>query len=237
MEEIINIPVNITIPSRDRVYELIEIYDKNKVLEEIKNILSGSLIEYEKFTVPCGLIKEISILEFETIFKGEGNNKSENPISKIYQKAENIALFAVTLGINIDKRIKDLFTENLYPEGYMLDAVASCGTEQAAEYVETHYTTGLINKGISDDTKLAVRYSPGYCGWDITGQKKLFEVLKPEQIGISLNDRCLMTPMKSISGVIISGEKSIHYFVNDYDFCVECKDQSCKKRLSELGLN
>jgi len=46
------------------------------------------------------------------------------------------------------------------------------------------------------------RYSPGYCGWNITGQKILFSLLPEYFCGIELTDTCLMLPIKSVSGII-----------------------------------
>ncbi len=77
-------------------------------------------------------------------------------------------------------------------------------------------------------------YSPGYCGWDLSGQRQLFAQLQPDAIGISLNDSCLMQPMKSVSGVFVAGEGEIHEFVNEYDFCSLCTTMACRRRLKSL---
>ena len=66
-----------------------------------------------------------------------------------------------------------------------------------------------------------LRYSPGYCGWHITGQKMLHENLQSRDIGITLTEAFSMKPMKSMSGVIISFKPSIHDFNNNYPFCVK----------------
>ncbi|MHC4266624.1 MAG: vitamin B12 dependent-methionine synthase activation domain-containing protein, partial [Planctomycetota bacterium] len=78
-------------------------------------------------------------------------------------------------------------------------------------------------------------YSPGYCGWDISGQKKLFEYLHPGKIGISLNNTYLMTPLKSVSGVLVAGKNEIHQFRPNYPFCKSCKTHSCLLRMKALG--
>ena len=81
---------------------------------------------------------------------------------------------------------------------------------------------------------MALSYSPGYCGWNIDAQKKLFSFLKPQQIGISLNESCLMTPLKSVTGVLVYGNKSIHQFDNSFSFCFNCKVQSCIERIERI---
>lgn len=82
-------------------------------------------------------------------------------------------------------------------------------------------------------TKL-LRYSPGYCGWHISGQKALFAALRPEEIGISLRESFLMEPLKSISGVIVGGPGRIHEFEPSYPFCAECKSRSCRERIKHV---
>jgi hypothetical protein len=79
---------------------------------------------------------------------------------------------------------------------------------------------------------VALAYSPGYCGWHISGQKQLFAFLKPEQIGISLTKSCLMRPLKSVSGVVIVGHGSIHEFQDAYPFCERCRTHGCRDRIA-----
>jgi hypothetical protein len=77
-------------------------------------------------------------------------------------------------------------------------------------------------------------YSPGYCGWHISGQRALFDRLRPERIGISLNESFLMTPLKSVSGVLIAGPVDSHMFVANFSYCVDCRERSCTERLERL---
>jgi hypothetical protein len=79
-----------------------------------------------------------------------------------------------------------------------------------------------------------MRYSPGYCGWHISGQKMLFQFLRPEEIGISLLESFLMKPLKSVTGVLIAGKKTVHVFKPEFPFCSECKDHSCQQRIKAL---
>ena len=76
----------------------------------------------------------------------------------------------------------------------------------------------------------AFLYSPGYCGWHISAQERLFARLRPEQIGIRLNERFLMTPLKSISGVLVAGPARIHQVTGSYPFCAQCKSPACRER-------
>lgn len=47
------------------------------------------------------------------------------------------------------------------------------------------------------------RYSPGYCGWHVSEQQKLFSLFPvASPCGIQLTDSSLMIPIKSVSGII-----------------------------------
>ena len=74
--------------------------------------------------------------------------------------------------------------------------------------------------------KITNRYSPGYCGWDVSEQKKLFKILPEKFCGIELTDSCLMHPIKSVSGIIGIG-KSVKF--NEYT-CNLCDEADCLYR-------
>ena len=175
---------------------------------------------------PVGLFEELERDEFARIFEGAGNNESDTPLRIIHPRAERLALFAVTVGEEVSARIDALFEKNDYPLGAMLDAAASNGAERCARIIEERYrkTNGAVT----------MRYSPGYCGWHVSGQARLFERLRPEEIGMTLRESFLMEPLKSISGVIVGGPAEIHEFKNDYPFCAECKGKECRLRIRQV---
>jgi len=72
---------------------------------------------------------------------------------------------------------------------------------------------GDLEKNMRDSgKKITNRYSPGYCGWDVTEQHKLFQLMPENYCGIKLTPSALMDPVKSISGIIGIGKmlKIIH---------------------------
>ena len=52
-------------------------------------------------------------------------------------------------------------------------------------------------------------YSPGYCGWHVTQQKFFFSLLPEQPCGVRLSESSLMSPIKSVSGVIAVGERIV----------------------------
>jgi hypothetical protein len=114
----------------------------------------------------------------------------------------------------------------------MLDSVASAAADRLADLLGPWYLSAIADP--SPEARV-LAYSPGYCGWDVSGQRALFEFLRPEEIGITLGDSCLMQPLKSISGVLVVGAGRIHRFHPTYSFCARCQEKQCRERIASLG--
>jgi len=194
------------------------------VNSEIEALFEAGVRLLEQVATPAGILAEISKRDFETVYSGEGHNDAHTPVAEIYLRAERLALFAVTLGKRVVDEIRDRFRSNELALGAMLDSAASV----AADKLATAMTARLGAESA------VLNYSPGYCGWHISGQRKLFEYLRPERIGIVLRDSFLMDPLKSVSGVMIAGPPEIHRFPASYSFCDECKTRSCRARIRTL---
>jgi len=199
--------------------------------ERITRLTQQAISIYQNLSDPVGIMMDISKIDFEAVYHGEGRNEDETPLSNIYLSSHNLALYAVTIGEDVCMEISRLFEKNDFALGSMLDSAASEGTEMAAQVVESYYRGYLMNMGRLGPTAGIMQFSPGYCGWHITAQKKLFEFLRPGEIGIELTESFLMRPLKSISGVIIVGPKVIFEFDDVFPFCSECDTHSCRDRI------
>lgn len=234
MREIIEIPVDQIRPGRSAVLETQGIPSQAKLSQEVELLLKTAGQALMECSRPVGVLCSISSPEFEVVYRGEGLNERETPLGEILKEAEDLALFAVTIGKSIKDRVDGLFKKDDFALGSMLDSVASAGADKAAEIVERWFLGSLSERGGSDPSKAVMKFSPGYCGWHMSGQKKLFEFLRPEDIGIELLDSFLMKPLKSISGVIVFGSKGIFDFEDSYPFCSECRSRTCRERIEAL---
>jgi len=133
-----------------------------------------------------------------------------------------VAVFACTIGDAVFEKSRTLMKNNEMLHGYIYDIYGSLAVENAMEQVQNNLKLemAVIGSGISN------RYSPGYCGWNVAEQKKLFSLLPPGFCGISLSDSCLMQPIKSISGFIGIGPE-IHQ--KGYA-CEVCDSSQCLYR-------
>ncbi|HKK42759.1 MAG TPA: vitamin B12 dependent-methionine synthase activation domain-containing protein [Bacteroidales bacterium] len=129
-----------------------------------------------------------------------------NPGRIIYgqlKKSELITLFLCTAGSEIGNVSRQAMIERDLLKGYVLDVIGSEMVEAAADLMQIDIERSFFSSGY----KISNRYSPGYCGWDVSEQGKLFELMPRNYCGIKLNDSSLMDPVKSVSGIIGLGSK------------------------------
>jgi hypothetical protein len=189
-----------------------------------------------QMAVPVAVVKDITYSQFQIIYSGQGKNEQRTPLNDLMTKEAVYFLFALTLGPGVSKQILNLFSKGDYLLGNLFDLVCSIGIEAFADDVIKKYFTREVSRGRLKDSDIMLRYSPGYCGWHITGQKMLHEHLQSCGIGITLTEAFYMKPMKSISGVIVGCNPSMHNFNNDYTFCGDYRTKTCRKRLVVNGI-
>ena len=153
-------------------------------------------------------------------------------VGRVYPRAEALALFVATVGEAVPARIRRLFDEDALAEGWMLDAVASAGADLLADRLAERFQRALVERG--KDGASVLPYSPGYCGWPTRGQRPLFDALRPEEIGVTLNDSCLMSPIKTVSGVLVAGPGAAHKFRPNFPFCEDCRTHECGRRMASV---
>lgn len=234
MAEILDIEIKKIIPGRSDIFKDQGIPADVDIKENIAHLGDKAQRIFQQISNPRMLLKEIEKETFKNVFEGEGKNEHYNPVMEIYQNADKLSLFAVTMGETVSREIEELFKANDFPLGSMLDSVASLAAEKSVRLLENKFENQCKEKYANKEEHVALGYSPGYCGWHISGQKKLFEYLNPFEIGVKLNESYLMTPLKSVTGVLIYGHKNIHLFDAGYEFCSFCRDQTCIERMKKI---
>lgn len=232
-------------PAAETIYGLQGIPSTAPISDRVDGLYVKSLDCFRSTVDARGIVEAISKTEFERVYEGEGRNEADTPVGDIIPRADYLALFAVTLGPRISVEIGERFRANDLALASMLDSVASAAADRTADILQDRYEKSLrrhmgetIAKSLQPKNSLRVlRYSPGYCGWHISGQGKLFDYLRTERIGLSLRTSFLMNPLKSISGVLVAGPKEIHEFPDTYDFCSRCDTRGCRERIQSLCEN
>lgn len=113
-------------------------------------------------------------------------------------RSEALAVFVCTAGPGIEGLSHRLMSDGDPFTGFIADTVGSLTVERAMDRVQDHLAEVVGARG----QRITSRYSPGYCGWHVQEQQKLFRLLPPGFCNVSLTASSLMRPIKSVSGVI-----------------------------------
>ena len=207
----------------------LEVRDGSPAVTVVQSIIDRSREVFIDNVRAAALYQPLTADEFDQIYRGDGDNDTDTPLEHVVEDAVSLALFAVTLGEEISDRISTYFDAGELAEGYILDQVASFAADELAGIAGRRFQVDNTR-----DDLAVLPYSPGYCGWHVSGQRALFDHLRPDEIGISLNDSCLMHPIKSVSGVLVLAPIEAHDFSPAFPCCATCTTLACQERVATL---
>ena len=119
-------------------------------------------------------------------------------LSSLLSDSNEIFLCAATAGEKIIKEIKNCTKSDL-TRAVILDAVASEMTDAGFEWIINYYNRQLIRMGERLTDK---RISCGYADFSIENQKKIYDLLKLNKIGIDITQQSMLIPEKSATAVL-----------------------------------
>jgi len=152
------------------------------------------------------------------------------PVVHVMKEASEIILGICTVGIKFDIQINEYNRSGNNLAVVILDTIANFLVDQVRETFFKHINLKLRNEG----KFISIPLCPGESEWDISDHKVYFELLRPEQIGMSLKKSMLMIPMKSLSFMI--GIATQPFELNDKKRCDFCPMQiKCRYSQTELG--
>jgi hypothetical protein len=131
------------------------------------------------------------VLENETHFQSTS-------LSRLLQNSEEAVLMAATIGPEIVDAIMNEVTQKDAALGLILDAVASQTTDAVLDWMMEYLNSILAKKG----RKLTRhRYSPGYGDLPLIYQKPIFETLRLSKLGLTLTEKYMLVPEKSVIAI------------------------------------
>jgi len=141
------------------------------------------------------------------------------------KRCENAVIFLATIGRQLDSEITGLMDRGRLMQAYIIDAVGSVAVERTAEEFQ-----GRMDRDLSAANRhTSMRFSPGYCDWELPEQRKIFRILDGALIDVEINTGCLMSPRKSVSGVFGIGDAR-HISRAATNPCTRCRVRCCLAR-------
>lgn len=189
-----------------------------RVMEEVSLVMAhAARVAQPKFCYQV-MKGELSI-DHSSLLLADTRLEVGTVIGKQLDGSEAFALFVATAGEEFERwrqRLKDMV------HIYMADAIGSLVAERCADEMESTLQAN-IDKLSWHHTN---RFSPGYCGWDVSNQHALFSLFGEKPCGVTLSEHSLMIPIKSVSGVIgIGANVKKHPYT-----CSFCNHQNCFRR-------
>ena len=193
-----------------------------QTLESIDQILAHAALickpEALIQTFPCHLKGSHLVI-------GEVEMHTGRIIANYLTDTTEVAVFVATAGKSFDEYLKQIKASgDIYTE-FLADAVGS----EIAEAMVREVSNKLEEIAVERGMYITLSYSPGYCGWHVRQQPLLFSLLPEQPCGVKLNESCLMSPVKSVSGIIgLSSKPDVQVPYS----CDICGLETCFKRKS-----
>ncbi|MEO8230681.1 MAG: vitamin B12 dependent-methionine synthase activation domain-containing protein [Ignavibacteriota bacterium] len=208
--------------TEDQIFNLLG-YDNESVPEPIVDSIKSIL---ENLPAKVDYKSGIKVFNSRKVSVDKGyflidNRKFESGkiINSNLKDSETIGFLVATIGNAMGDWSQFLINDNDILKGYLVDKLASELVEMIADKTEKKLKDILQPL----DLKITNRYSPGYCGWNVSDQQKLFSLLPNNFCGVSLNENSMMLPVKSVSAVIGIGKnvekKNYQCSICDIEFC------------------
>jgi hypothetical protein len=200
-------------------------YRDTAIPEQIHHLLDELLPDVSPLLAPTGAFAvpppETTSVSTSDVICGDTVLHTAPMITKRLRESSAVAFFVATIGSGLETVVKNRAQDDMVG-AFILDAIASTVVELVADQVE--HT--VMRYAEAQGWKITNRYSPGYCGWSVAEQHKLFSFFPDNICGVSVTPSALMIPIKSISGIIGLGP-AVRY--RDYE-CSLCDLTNCYRR-------
>jgi hypothetical protein len=182
------------------VYRYMGYENGHRVPASISSLINKQIAEAYELIEPeySYVIRKIREVEGTGVYLTNSIVFDSEIIAQLLGRCNQTAVFLVTIGKGLEERTFELAEEGHILESVVLDAIGSNAVEKVADTIQSKIKEIASVRGLS----ISQRYSPGYCDWDISQQKMLFQAMNGASVNIRLTDGFLMVPQKSISGII-----------------------------------
>lgn len=129
-------------------------------------------------------------------------SSSPSKEEKLWNQANLVATAVVTLGEKPENRVNELFVSGRMERGLVLDTLASSLVEFCAEQIYEKIVAIAGEK----EMVYTGRIIPGGADFDVSYQKKLFDLVDLTPIGVTVTSKLMMKPIKSTSFLTLIGK-------------------------------
>jgi len=201
----------------------------HEISTDIKKIVREEIEQAYSLLESRGLYQFLDIISISEngiiVTEQDHKFKVSKKMIDLLKNAEYLILVVATIGLETEKAVKEKFQHGNHVRAMVLDAAGTVAVKTAGQWLN-HF---IEEKNSREDLKFSRYFEPGSGDWDIREQKQIFEILKPERIGITLNPSFMMNPAKSLSWIRGVGHHLIHTHRDEFS-CQYCMLNNCPFR-------
>jgi len=175
-------------------------YSDQTLTEEHNELIDSAIAEVIAYAAPRSVHRVFDLKNKDGLLAVDAEiDLHFADLQKLLAGCGSCLLIAGTLGIPLDQRMRYYASFDM-AKYVIMDAAGSALVEETCDLLQASLPF----------SPLTFRFSPGYGDVPITLQKQLLTVLDAgRRIGLTLTPTLLMTPQKSISGIVGIGSDNV----------------------------
>ncbi len=142
-------------------------------------------------------------------------------VTSFFEGAQEVLIAIQTIGFRLEEQSKGLFDEGEMLDGMVLDGCGTVALDEALELLRGMIVKQVLARGLQTGHNLC----PGGSQIPLETQKILFSLLDGGEIGITLGEGLVMSPVKSHTLMIPVGEKLSKLNLSCAITCEMCAEQ------------
>jgi len=200
--------------------------DKRAPKGNIREIVTQQTKAAKALAKPMAIYREVGIRAIE-----DGVVRLENDIvfqvgkriADWWQGSKSVAIALCTIGGALEEQVTALSQKGEHLAALSLDAAGSLALGSALDQVHRFTCERALQAGI----RVGPSLNPGYAEWPLTDQRLVFKIMPAEQIGVRLNEQCMMIPKQSATFCAGLG---VSQNFDDFNRCYHCGVPKCPFR-------
>lgn len=178
----------------------------------------AALADARELIKPAAAWDTFPIREFrhERLVLVDGTKIGGGPVTTVVSGATDLVLGVCTIGEAISQRISQQMRGDQRLRAMFLDDLGSWAVDQ----VRQQLCRRIEDDAASHELRASASLSPGESEWSVAEQAVIFSLLDTREIGVTLNESMLMSPVKSLSMLIGIGPGPLGVEgASNCDFC------------------
>jgi len=199
---------------------------KHEPRPSISELVERAAKEAGKLIKPLAICSEFPLAELadDSVTLTNGVRFSiGKTISGWWKGSRSVVIAICTIGPDLERRCSEMSAAGDHVAALNLDIAGSVALGDLGDQVHQHICSQAATRGI----EMGPFLNPGYREWPLTDQRFIFDIMPAGEIGVTLNEHCMMIPRKSVTFCSGAGVAEAHEHFNR---CRHCSLAKCPYR-------